>query len=108
MDPPPPLPPPLPMFEVDSQNHLEERSLGQVQVRAPYNPLFGVRSRSIPQGMILDAQPLVKSLSCPTKPSPNGFLDFEASIPLKLDDIFEGDGGGAGWAGGQKFVLRRI
>ena len=44
-------------------------------------PLFGGYSRSILQGMILDVQPLVKSLFCPIKPSPNGFLDSEASVP---------------------------
>ena len=71
-------------------------------------PFFGGRSRSIPQGMILDVQPLVRSLFCPTKQSPNGFFDFGASIPVKLDNIFKGGGvvGGAG-GGGQKFVERR-
>ena len=44
-------------------------------------PLFGGHSRSIPQGMIFDFQPLVKSLFCPMRQSPNGFFDFEASIP---------------------------
>ena len=62
-------------------NHLEERLLDQAQARALYTPIFGGRSRSIPQGMILDVQPLVKSLFCPTKRSPNGFFDSEASIP---------------------------
>ena len=62
-------------------NHLKERLLDQVQVHAPYNPLFWGRSRSIPQGMIFDVQPLVKSLFCPIKRSPNGFFDSEASIP---------------------------
>ena len=51
----------------------------------------------MPQGMILDVQPLVKSLFCLTKQTPNGFFDFEA-IPLKLDTIFFG--GGDGGAGG--------
>ena len=44
-----------------------------------YPPLFGGRSLSIPRGMILDIQPLVKSLFCPRKRSPNGFFDSEAS-----------------------------
>ena len=44
--------------------------------------------------MILDDQPLVKSLFCLTKQSPNEFFDFEASIPLKLDIIFLGGGVG--------------
>ena len=63
------------------QNHLEERLLDQAQARASYAPLLGGHSRSIPQGMIFDVQPLVKSLCCPIRPSPNGFFDSEASIP---------------------------
>ena len=63
------------------RNHLEERLLDQAQARASYAPLFWGHSRSIPQGMILDVQTLVKSLSCPIRPSPNGCLDSEASIP---------------------------
>ena len=62
-------------------NHLEERLLDQAQARAAYTPLFWGHSRSIPQGMILDVQPLVKSLFCPIRASPNGFFDSEASIP---------------------------
>ena len=62
-------------------NHLEERLLDQAQAWASYTPLFGGHSRSIPQGMILDVQPLVKSLFCPIRQSPNGFFDSEASIP---------------------------
>ena len=53
----------------------------RAQARASYTPLFWGHSRSIPQGMILDVQPLVKSLFCPIRPSPNGFFDSEASIP---------------------------
>ena len=63
------------------QNHLEERLLDQAQVRALYTPLFWGHLRSIPQGMIFDVQPLVKSLFCAKRQSPNGFLDSEASIP---------------------------
>ena len=62
-------------------NHLEERLLAQARARASYTPLFGGHSRSIPQGMIFDVQPLVKSLFCPIRQSPNGFFDSEASIP---------------------------
>ena len=57
------------------------RVLDQAQARASYTPLFGGHSHSIPRGMIFDVQPLVKSLFCPIRPSPNGFFDFEASIP---------------------------
>ena len=64
-----------------TENHLEERLLDQAQARAAYTPLFWGHSRSIPQGMILDVQPLVKSLFCPIRASPNGFFDFEASTP---------------------------
>ena len=65
----------------EASNHLEERLLDQAQARASYTPLFWGHSRSIPQGMILDVQPLVKSLFCPMRPSPNGFFDSEAPIP---------------------------
>ena len=34
------------------RNHLEERLFDQAQVRASYTPLFGGRSRSIPQCMV--------------------------------------------------------
>ena len=68
-------------FWLSIQNHLEERLLDQAQARAAYTPLFWGHSRSIPQAMILDVQPLVKSLFCPIRPSPNGFFDSEASIP---------------------------
>ena len=66
---------------INAKNHLEERLLDQAQARAAYTPLFGGHSRSIPQGMILDVQPVVKSLFCPIRPSPNGFFDSEASTP---------------------------
>ena len=61
-------------------NHLEERLLDQAQVRASYNPFLGGHSHSIPQGMIFDVPPLVKSLFCPIRPSPNGVFDSQASI----------------------------
>ena len=77
------------------QNHLEERLLDQAQARASYTPFFWGHSRSIPQGMILDAQPLVKSLFCPIRPSPNGFFE-------------RGGGGAGGVGGGQKFLLKRL
>ena len=44
-----------------TENHLEERLLDQAQARTSYTPLFGGRSRSIPQCMISDVQLLVKS-----------------------------------------------
>ena len=64
-------------------NHPEERLLDPVQARRPHTlpPLFGGCSRSRPPGMIFDVQPLVKSLFCPIKRSPNGFFDSEACIP---------------------------
>ena len=81
-------------------------------MRASYTPLIGGHSRSIPQGMILDVWPLVKSLFCLTKQCPNGFFDSEASVPPKLDITFLGGGGvGVGWGSkvcAQKFVLRRV
>ena len=49
------------MQQPPSLNHLEERLLDQAQARVLYTSLFGGHSRSIPQGMILDVQPLVKS-----------------------------------------------
>ena len=68
-------------FQAISMNHLEERLLDQAQARASYTPLFGGHSHSIPQGMIFDVQPLVKSLFCPIRLSRNGFFYSEASIP---------------------------
>ena len=81
-------------------NALAQGVSDQAQAQASYTPLFGGHSRSIPQGMILDVQPLVKSLFCPIRPSPNGFFDFEA-ISLKLDT--RGGGGGR-----QQIVVRRV
>ena len=46
-----------------------------------YPSFFWGYLRSIPQGMIFDVQPFVKSLFCPIRQSPNVFFDFEASIP---------------------------
>ena len=68
-------------WQLKNRNHLEERLLDLAQARASYTPLFWGHSRSIPEGMIFDVQPLVKSLFCPVRPSPNGFFDSEASIP---------------------------
>ena len=62
-------------------NHLEERLSDQAPARASYTPLFWGHSRSIPQGMTFDVQPLVNSLFCPIRQTPNGFFDSEASIP---------------------------
>ena len=56
------------------KNHLEERLLDQVQGCGSYIPLFGGHLRSIPQGMILQVQPLVRSLFCPIKRFPNLFF----------------------------------
>ena len=79
--PPPPPAPPGPRFHRRrNANHLEERLLDQAQ-RASFTPPFWRHLRSIPQGMLFDVQPLVKSLFCPMKRSPNGFFDSEASIP---------------------------
>ena len=65
------------LIDAPSAKHLEERVLDQ----APVAPLWGGRSRSIPQGMVLDVRLLVNSLFCPIKQSSNGFLYAEASIP---------------------------
>ena len=103
-DPPPPPYGPLPVRKQpfsrwvgclqEPKNHLEERLLDQAQARASYTPPFGGHSRSIPQGMTCDAQPLVKSLLCPIRQSPNGFFDSDASIPSNWISIFRGGGGG--------------
>ena len=66
-------------------------------------PLFWGHSRSIPQGMIFDVQPLVKSLFCPIRQSPNGFFDSEASIPLNWILFFLRGGGGGGGVGSKVF-----
>ena len=69
-------------------------------------PLFLGHSRSIPQGMIFDVQPLVKSLFCPIRPTPNGVLILRPLSPKTGYHFFERGGGGEG--GGQKFSLRRL
>ena len=89
-----------------------EKLLDQAQAWASYTALFGgAHSRSIPQGMILDVQPLVKSFFCPIRRSPNGFFDSEASIPLKMDITFlvgwGGDEGGGGVWGGSKVCAQK-
>ena len=45
------------------------------------SPLFGGHLRSIPQRVVSDVQPLVKSFFCPIRRSSDGFFDSEASIP---------------------------
>ena len=90
----------------DSWNHLEERLLDQAQARASYTPLFWGHSRSIPQGMILDVQPLVKSLFCPIRPSPNGFFDCEPLSPNTGYHFFKGVGGWGGGRGSKVFAQK--
>ena len=70
--------------------------LDPAQVRASYTPLFWGHSRSIPQGMILDVQPLVQSLFCPIRPSPNGFFILRPLSPKTGYHFFEGGVGGVG------------
>ena len=89
-----------------TSNHLEERLLDQAPARASYTLLFGGHSHSTPQGMIFDVQPLVKSLFCPIRPSPIGFLDSEASYPVKLDITFFR--GGGGWGAGVKSLCSEV
>ena len=84
------------------QNHLEERLLDQAQARASYTPLYWGHSRSIPQGMIFDVQPLVKSLFCPIRPSPMDFLILRPLSPKTGYHFFEGGVGGVGGWGGVK------
>ena len=85
-------------------NHLEERLLDQAQAQTRAAPPFwgSFARRSIPEGMILDVYPLVKSFFCLTKRPPNEFFDFEAYIPLKLNVTFVLGGGGGGLGGGSK------
>ena len=98
-------PPPPPQRRSTAVNHLEERLLDQAQARASCTPLFWGHSRSIPQGMILDVQPLIKSLFCPIRPSPNGFFDSEASIPWI--SLFWGVGEGGCLGGGSKVFAEK-
>ena len=93
LEPPPlPRPPPLLLFHclrlTGSKSPRREVARSSAGADPHPPPLFGGRSCSIPQGMILDVYPLIKSLFCLTKRSPNGFFDFEASIPLKLNVTF--------------------
>ena len=82
-------------FAAFSVNHLEERLLDQAQARASYTPLFWGRSRSIPQGMIFDVQPLVKSFFCPIRESPNGFFILRPLSPETGYHILGMGGGGS-------------
>ena len=61
-----------------SKNHLEEKLLDQAQAQTPYPPppLLGGHLRSIPQGMILDVQPLVKIIILPDKTIPQWIFLF--------------------------------
>ena len=83
------------------QNHLEERLLDQAHARASYTPPFWGHSRSIPQGMIFDVQPLVKSLFCPIRPPPMDFLILRPLSPKTGQHFFEG----VGWGGGGSKVF---
>ena len=70
------------ILQAQRQKEDAKRARQQAQVYIYiHTPFFGVILRSIPQGMILDVQPLVKSLFCPIRPSPNRCFDFEASTP---------------------------
>ena len=72
----------------------------QAQARVSYTPLLGGHSRSIPQGMIFDVQPLVKALFGRIIQFPAAFFLFQDLYLVKLDITFGGGGGGR-----QKFVL---
>ena len=85
---------------VGQPNQLEERLLDQAQAWAVYTPLFGGHSRSLPQGMIFDVQPFVKSLFCPIRQPPMDFLILRPLSPRTGYHFFEGVGG---VGGGQKF-----
>ena len=67
-----------------------------------YPPFFGSRSRSIPQGMILDVQTLIESLFCRIKRNLRDFLILRPLSPEIGYHILRGDGGG-----GQKFVYNK-
>ena len=71
-------------------NHLDERLLDQVHARASCIPLLGGHSRSIPQGMIIDVQPLVNNefIILPNKTIPQWIFGFSGLYPLKLDITF--------------------
>ena len=94
------------LFVHSKTNHLEERLLDQAQARASYTPLFGGHSRSIPQGMILDVKPLVKSLCCPIRPPPMEFLILRPLSPKTGYQVFEGGVGGGEWGGSKVFAQK--
>ena len=57
-----------------------------------YTPPFWGSFRSIPQGMIFDVQPRLKSLLCAIRQYPNVFFDSEALSPETRYHFFEGGG----------------
>ena len=57
-----------------------------------YPPFLGGHSRSIPQGMIFDVQPLVKSLFYRIRQSPNGFLILRPLSPETGYHLWGGGG----------------
>ena len=67
----------------------------QAQARVSYTPFLGGHSRSIPQGMIFDVQPLVKALFGRIIQFPAAFFLFQHLYLVKLDITFGGGGGGA-------------
>ena len=73
-------------------------------VGAMYPP-FGGYSQSIPQCVILNVYPLVKSSFWETKLSPNDFFNFDPSDPLYLGTAFWH--GASGGGGGGRDLLER-
>ena len=90
----------LSVSQILRENHLEERLSDQAQAQALYTPPLGGHSRSIPQGMIFDVQPLVKSLFCPIRPSPMDFLILRLLSPETEYHFWGGLGGDGGGVGG--------
>ena len=92
------------------KNHLAEvvrskpsrRIYGKTPHTPPFWP-FWAYSRTLPQGVELLVQPLVKSLFCPINASPNEFLVRTPLDPPHLKPTFlrfSRRGGGGGWGGG--------
>ena len=84
-------------------NHFKERLLNQAQAQAPYSPPpppLGGHLHGIPQCMLSDVQPFVKSLFWETRLSTNEFLILTPLPPQYLGTAF---GRGVG-VGGQNLV----
>ena len=79
------------VFEITSQRLLDQSQAGVYMGKTPHTPPFWpfwAYSATLPQGVELLVQPLVKSLFCPINASPNEFLVRTPLDPPHLKPTF--------------------